>query len=352
MIAIKKRPTIQMVADKVGVSRGTVDRVLNNRSHVSPDIYERVMAALVETGYLPPQQFHQRTFQANSYNPIKLGVLLPNWTGHFRTEIFRGIEAARAELVDFQVEIFLEECQTDVPQEAIELLDKLVSTGIQGIALCTPNTPTIETKISSFIEQHLPVITFNSDLPGSGRLCFVGQDINQSGRIAAELISKCIPSDGKILAAVGNLEFDGHRARLNGFKMRMQELGFCDSQIQVIQTFNDYQITYRKILENLEKTPDLNAIYMANRSVAGCTEAVNALGRKGKLRVICHDVAESTKRLLLDGSLDFTITQDIYRQGYLPLIYLREYLQKEKLPQSRDINTNISIICSQNLENT
>ncbi|MCA5963974.1 helix-turn-helix domain-containing protein [Blautia sp. RD014234] len=51
---INKKPTIQMVADKAGVSRGTVDRVLNNRSHVSPDVYERVMAAIQETGYLTP----------------------------------------------------------------------------------------------------------------------------------------------------------------------------------------------------------------------------------------------------------------------------------------------------------
>ena len=35
---MKKKPTIQMVAEKAGVSRGTVDRVLNNRSHVSPDV--------------------------------------------------------------------------------------------------------------------------------------------------------------------------------------------------------------------------------------------------------------------------------------------------------------------------
>ena len=50
-----------MVADKAGVSRGTVDRVLNNRSHVSPDVYERVMAAIQETGYLTPRSTYQKT---------------------------------------------------------------------------------------------------------------------------------------------------------------------------------------------------------------------------------------------------------------------------------------------------
>ena len=33
----------------------------------------------------------------------------------------------------------------------------------------------------------------------------------------------------------------------------------------------------------------LHAIYMANRSVSGCTEAVKTAGRKGEVRIICHD---------------------------------------------------------------
>lgn len=44
-----KRPTIQMVADLAGVSRGTVDRVLNERSYVSAQVRERVLSAIRET---------------------------------------------------------------------------------------------------------------------------------------------------------------------------------------------------------------------------------------------------------------------------------------------------------------
>lgn len=347
-----KRPTIQMVAEKAGVSRGTVDRVLHNRSYIDPDVRVRVLDAIQETGYLSPRQAHQHTVSEGAFSPVKLGVLLPNWTGHFKTEILRGVEAARTDLADFHIKIILAECKTDIPGETIELLDSLIEQQVQGIALCSVNDPSIEKKVSALSNQNIPVITFNSDLPNSQRLCYVGQNYKQSGRIAAELMSKCIPATGKILAVVGNLEFDGHRMRLNGFRQRMYELGFKQSQIEVIETYNDYQTTYRKVSESLELIPELCAIYMANRSVAGCTEAVNATGKKGTLRIICHDVSESTKRLLQNGSIDFTISQDIFHQGYLPLIYLRELLQKGKIPESRQTDTNISIICSQNIENT
>ena len=48
-----KKVTIAMVAEKAGVSRGTVDRVLNNRPHVSPDQRASVMEAIRELNYIP-----------------------------------------------------------------------------------------------------------------------------------------------------------------------------------------------------------------------------------------------------------------------------------------------------------
>lgn len=119
---MKKRPTIQAVADRAGVSRGTVDRVLNNRANVSEKVYEKVINALEETGYLSLKEIHLQNLQKKASEPdTRLGMLLPNWTGHFKSEILRGIEAARRELEDLNVEIFVEECQTDVPQEALRV---------------------------------------------------------------------------------------------------------------------------------------------------------------------------------------------------------------------------------------
>lgn len=345
-----KRPTIQMVAERAGVSRGTVDRVLNNRSYVKAEVRARILTAMQELGYVSPREAHQKVLSESHFSPVRLGVLLPNWPDdHFNTEIQRGIQAARAELADFHVEVLLSKCQTDIPGEVIELLDQLVANGVQGIAICAVADISIESKIDELMAQGIPVITLNSDLPESKRVCFIGQDYRKSGRIAAELLSKCVPPHAKILAAVGNLEFNGHRTRLDGFCARMRELGFDNGQIEIVETFNDYHTTYRKVLEALERSPDLSAVYMANQSVAGCTEAIHAAQRKERVRVICHDISESTKRLLRSGDVDLAISQDMYQQGYLPLILLRELLQKGKTPAPEPSGSNISIFCAENL---
>ena len=348
---MNKRPTIQTVAELAGVSRGTVDRVLNNRSYVRADVRARVLNAIQETGYLSPKEAHRQAAEAKlPLKPVRLGVLLPNWSGPFREEVPRGIQAARSELEKRNVEVRVCTCETDVPRETIELIDQLIEWGAQGIALCSLNDIMIEARVGELAEQGIPCITFNSDLPNSRRLCFVGQDYARSGRIAAELLSKCIPTTARVLAMAGNLEYNGHRTRLDGFCEHMKKKGFASEQIEIEETYNDYRVTYNRVTAALTSENPPAAIYMANRSVTGCVDALKSAGMDGRVHVIAHDMSPRRKQMLLEGSLDLTITQDLFRQGSQPLLLLADLLQKGKQPESGIKSTGISIICAQNID--
>ena len=109
---MRGRPTIQMVADLAGVSRGTVDRVLNNRPHVNEAVRERVLDAMREIGYVPPARASH-----TARPPLVLGILLPNWEGQFQAEVEQGIRRACAQLEDSNVQVLRRRCGTDLPQE-------------------------------------------------------------------------------------------------------------------------------------------------------------------------------------------------------------------------------------------
>ena len=111
------RPTIQMVAELAGVSRGTVDRVLNDRPHVNEEVRRRVQEAMRELGYVSPREAYRRQADT-SLRPLTLGVLLPNWEGQFRTEVTEGVRAACEELEESRVQVLVRRCETDLPQEA------------------------------------------------------------------------------------------------------------------------------------------------------------------------------------------------------------------------------------------
>lgn len=345
---VEKRATIQTVAALAGVSRGTVDRVLNNRSYVRADVRERVLAAIAETGYVSPREAHARQMAA-SLETLKLGVLLPSEEGQFRADILRGVDSVREELAAGRVRVLVRHCETDIPQEALALLDELEGEGCRGLAVCSLNDRVVQERVRELTERGVPCVTFNSDLPESGRLCFVGQDIRRAGRVAAELMGKCVPRDALVLAAVGNLKFDGHRQRLGGFRERMAELGFAPERILVAETFNDYGTTVSVVGEAIAAHPELRGVYMANLSVSGCAEAIRAAGRKGEIRVVCHDVNEGIRRLLLDGGVDFTIPQDMVQQGALPLLLLRDLLRKGIPPDPARAQGRIDVLCAENV---
>lgn len=342
------KTTIQKIAELSGVSRGTVDRVLNNRSYVREDVRQRVLQVIAETGYVSPREIHLRD-QKNALKPLRLGVLLPNFRHQFLDEVQLGIQKAQNELEDLGVKIFVKRCETDLPGEALSLLDELLGFGVSGLSVCALNDASISERLAALREQGIPSITFNSDLPDSGRLLFISQDIRRTGRIAAELMMKCIRPGEQILAAVGNMKFDGHQQRLIGFRERLDELGFPKKQLLFAETFNDYATTMEAVSMSLRRSPQLHGIYMANHSVSGCVEAIRLAGRSGSVHVICHDINPGIRQLLLDGLVDFTIPQDFIHQGYAPLICLTAYLRGKAFPASDVTEGAIQILCRENL---
>ena len=149
-----KKPTIQTIADLAGVSRGTVDRVLNNRSYVKAEVRERVLQIVREIGYESPREVHLRE-QETSLRPLRLGVLLPNWGfGHqFLDEVRKGISEARDELEDAKVEIIVKQCSTDLPEEAVNLLRELRDLEVDGFSVCVFQDQSIEKELLAMKEQ-------------------------------------------------------------------------------------------------------------------------------------------------------------------------------------------------------
>ncbi len=343
------RPTIQMVAELAGVSRGTVDRVLNDRPHVNEEVRRRVLEAMRELGYISPREAYRRQAET-ALRPLTLGVLLPNWEGQFRAEVTEGVRQACEELEESKVRVLVRRCETDLPQEAVELLEAMEADGAEGFAVCAVNDPAIQGWIGARTGAGVPCVTFNSDLPESGRLCFVGQDIRQAGRVAAGLLYKCVDRQGPVLATAGNLKFDGHRQRLDGFRERMGELGLPEEQVIVRETYNDYETTLQVVSEVLAERPELRGVYMANFSVSGCCAAIQRAGRTGQVHVVCHDINETVRQLVRAGAVDFTIPQDLRRQGYAPLLLLRDLLRKKKPLGTERSQGQINILCAENLE--
>ena len=52
--------TLQQIADLAGVSRGTVDRALNNRGRIKPEVEQRIKKIAKDVGYKPSRRCFNR----------------------------------------------------------------------------------------------------------------------------------------------------------------------------------------------------------------------------------------------------------------------------------------------------
>lgn len=88
---------------------------------------------------------------------------------------------------------------------------------------------------------------------------------------------------------------------------------------------------------------------MANENIIACTEAVAASGRKDHIMIVGNDLTAETRRLLAEGRIDFIIKQDIYWQGYQPVILLKNLILSPESPVEPISFTEISVVNSENM---
>jgi LacI family transcriptional regulator len=298
--------TIKQIADMAGVSRATVDRVLHGRPNVSLDKLERVKDILTKYDYTP--DLAARAL-ASKHQELKLGVLLPYWTGFYEYEVMRGIDKATRELRTLGIDVIVRKCETDRSAEAVYKITELEEAGVVGLAICAKNTDVISDKLAKLSSDGISIVTFNTDIPDSKRVYFVGQDPHRSGRIAGELMNKVYRNDGDILIICGDLEYAAHKARVDGFRTVIENRGVGGGKLCVVETANDNKLTYDAVMDWLDKTADPGGIYMANEGVEGCIEALRKRERVG-IGVDMNRV-DIERMLNIDSMVDMDSVTDI-----------------------------------------
>ena len=79
--------TLQQIAEAAGVSRGTVDRALNNRGRIRPEVEERIKRIAREMGYQPSRAGRAL---AMAKRKIRIGVILQYMETPFMQQVLKG----------------------------------------------------------------------------------------------------------------------------------------------------------------------------------------------------------------------------------------------------------------------
>lgn len=338
--------TLQQIAETAGVSRGTVDRALNNRGRINPEVADNIRKLADKMGYQPNRAGRAL---ARSKMPVTIGVLIQAAKTPFMEGVLKGAMEAKAEVESLGARVLIKTINDIDATKAIEEMQKLKEEGCNGLAVVPVDDERIKNTIDQFAEEDIPVITFNSDIEESKRLCFVGQDTFRSGKVAAGLMAEILPEFGKVLVISGYPTSYGHRNRTKGFTRELNNLRNDIKILDIQYAFDDDQMAEKITKGMISEYQDLAGIYLTASGVHGVCNALEEQEMLNKVKVISNDLTEQNIRYLKEGKINFLIGQDSYEQGYEPVMLLFDKLFDGKEPEKEFTYTEIDIKTKYNL---
>jgi LacI family transcriptional regulator len=337
--------TIRQIAEVAQVSRGTIDKVLNQRPGVSAPVRKRILRLAAELGYRPNAAGKSLAAQKR---PVRIGFLLLNAHDPLHQELRLGVERAAEELAAFGVEVDCRILEHVTVAEQVATIKDMARGSLAGLALAPLAHPAVKAELNRLAAGGLRIVTSNTDLPSVDRICFVGQDLKRSGRVAGELMGQLLPGGGNLLVLSGLRRIQAHLERLMGFREVLAETYPGLRIVHTAHDVTDNQASYERVAAFLLGHPAPDGVFLAGLGTAGVGRALCEWGRPD-IKFICYDCIPETQDLIRRRIVNFSITQDPFMQGYLPVKILFDDLFHGIRPSSNQIHTRIEIISAENL---
>lgn len=337
--------TIKEIAALAGVSRGTVDRVLNNRGSVNPATAEKILEIARTLDYRPNRA---GLVLAAQKKKLRLGVILFSPENPFYIDVLQGVQEKAEELSAYNCTVLIRQIDA-TPENQLLAIEELISQEVNGIALAPFNDERIRQKIRSLFEMGIPTVTLNTDIEDSCRIAYVGSHYTKSGETAAGLMALMGRGPLNVGIITGSPKILCHTERIAGFTSALKRRVPDTRIVEIVENHDDEFESYEKTTRLLKVHPEINALFFAAGGVYGGCRSVTASGLAGRILIIAFDNVPTTRELVEKGIIAATICQQPRLQGSLPLEILFTYLTTGEYPAKEWYYTTADIRIRENI---
>jgi simple sugar transport system substrate-binding protein len=244
--------------------------------------------------------------------------------------------------------------QNSVTAEMVNALSQAVSGRADGIAVAVTDRTAFRQPVDRALDQGIPVVSYNADGArgdtGSNRLAYIGQDLYNSGFQLGTRIAQLMPNGGDavgFIATPGSLNI---QPRIDGARDAIRQSG-KNINFEDVATGAELPRELSVIDAYSQGHPNLRGMFAVD---AGSTENTGKVVAKYNLKqrgVVAggFDLNPSTLQSIRAGHLDFTIDQQPYLQGFLPVLQLYMYKLSGGLVAPSDTNTGLLFVTRENV---
>ncbi|MDW6002476.1 gluconate operon transcriptional repressor GntR [Vibrio mangrovi] len=284
MMNKKRRPTLQDVADQVGVTKMTVSRYLKNPQLVSGSTRDKIAVALDTLGYIPnraPEILSQSKSRA-------IGVLVPSLTNQVFAEVIRGIETVTGQY-GYQTMFAHYGYHPEVEEERVA---SLLSYNIDGLLL-SESYHTAKT-VRMIETAGIPVIEMMDSVSDAIQQC-VGFDNHAA---AHAMVEAMIHQGYRHIVYLGARMDMRTKFKMQGYESAMRQAGL-EPKMVTTNVASSFSLGASLLQQTLAEYPQADSFFCTNDDLAAgvifeCQrQGIDVPGTIGVAGFHGHDIGQS-----------------------------------------------------------
>jgi simple sugar transport system substrate-binding protein len=236
-----------------------------------------------------------------------------------------------------------------ITSEMVNAFNQAIAAKADGIAIALTDANAFNDPVKNALAAGIPVVSYNADTPNQ-RLAYIGQDLFQSGVEVGKRILSLVPSGDVVgfISTPGQLNI---QPRIDGIK---SVLG-ATAGINFVEQATGAQET--------DELSAVEAYYLGHKSTlkgmfavdGGSTASIGQISQKYNLPAAGihtggYDLEPKTLAAVKAGFLDFTIDQQPYLQGFIPVVQLFLYKLSGGLSVPSNTNTGLLFVTKDNVD--
>lgn len=346
-----KQVTAFDVAQRAGVSQGTVDRVIHNRGEVSAKTKEKVMAAIEELGF----KVNAMASALAKRKDIVFACLIPSFrTGEYWEMIYNGFtrSAGSVSAMGISTRTFFYD-QHDA-ESFVDASQQVLECNPAGVVIA-PLFSAESQQFSAVLDEHgIPYVFVDTRVDNTNYLAYFGMPAFKSGYLCGAMLMVNSKHEKVREVAVVRLKREADdnsgktQSRSKGFAQFMSEY-FPDCRIITFDlTSSDPSKVSGEISNFFVKHKDIKHIAFLNSRIYLISKylADTAAPR----HIVGYDSLPQNMDMLREGLISALIAQHAEEQSRMAVDTLANFILMHKRPAKRDNNMHMDILTRYNCE--
>ncbi len=228
--------------------------------------------------------------------------------------------------------------------EMVNAVNTAITAKANGIGVALIDPKAFNKGVGNALSAGIPVVSYNADEPQSGRLAYIGQDLFVSGQQMGDHIVQLLPNGGEIALFIATPGSANIQPRIDGAKDTLKS--HPNIKADVVATGAALPAELTAINAWATGHSSAKGMFAVDAgSTQSLAQTIQKQGLKAKGWVGGgYDLTPVTEQLLAAGEIEFTIDQQPYLQGFLPILELYLYNVSKGLSGIADVDTGLKFL--------